>query len=161
MMEPARVTVPNAVMLGEVDRLLSEGHTVVILTKGVSMMPFIRGGVDSVELYRCDELKVGQIALGQISPGHYVLHRIVAMDGERVTLHGDGNLGPFTLSWRGQDRVEICSRSSICGVVSRIIRPGKPDVDCSTSRFYRRSRRWRLAPYVVRRLFNAIYRRLI
>lgn len=150
-MSTTKVTLPNAIMLGEVTRLLQEGHTVVMMTKGNSMMPFIVGERDSVELFRTPDIMVGHIALAQIRPGHYVLHRIIAMDGDAVTLKGDGNL-------KGTEK---CMVSDISGVVSRIIRPGKKDLDCLTKRFDMRSRRWRLAPYIFRRFYLAIYRRII
>ena len=49
-----KVVVPNAILLGEVKSLLAEGKDVVIPTKGNSMLPFIRGGRDSVNLRRLD-----------------------------------------------------------------------------------------------------------
>ena len=92
MMDPKKVTVPNAVMLGMAVELLKEGHTAVIMTKGNSMLPFIRGDRDSVELTAPGALAEGQIALAQLSPGRYVLHRIISLDGGKVRLKGDGNL---------------------------------------------------------------------
>jgi hypothetical protein len=67
-MDPKKVTVPNAVMLGMAVELLKEGHTAVIMTKGNSMLPFIRGDRDSVELTAPGALAEGQIALAQLSP---------------------------------------------------------------------------------------------
>ena len=49
-MNAKKVILPNALMLGEVSRMLDDGHSVVIMTKGASMSPFIRGERDSVEL---------------------------------------------------------------------------------------------------------------
>ena len=65
-----KVVVPNSILLGEVRSLLAEGKDVVIPTKGNSMLPFIRGGRDSVNLRRLDTLEVGDIVLagGSLCP---------------------------------------------------------------------------------------------
>ena len=140
------IILPNSLLLGEVSALLAEGHPVVLMTKGNSMLPFIRGDKDSVRLVAAEEYKTGQAVLAQIGPGHYVLHRLVEIDGENVTLQGDGNL-------RGR---EHCRRSDICGVVTQVLRPGGktagPRDDCAA--------KWRRLPYIIRRVVLAIYRRI-
>lgn len=151
MMNAGKIVLPNAIMLGEVNNLLSEGHSVVIMTKGNSMLPFIRGDKDSVELVRQDKYAVGDIVLAQIAPGRYVLHRIIALDGEKATLKGDGNL----------DGTEGCRLSDICGAVEKIILPDGKEKDCRTERFSRRSAMWRRHPRIVRRYFLGFYRRIV
>ena len=42
--------IPNEILLGEVTSLLAEGQEVVLLTKGGSMMPFLRSERDSVRV---------------------------------------------------------------------------------------------------------------
>ena len=103
---------PNDVMLAEVARLLDEGREVIMRPNGVSMLPFIRGGIDSVALCKTDQLGVGDIALARFN-GAYVLHRVVAIEGENVTLRGDGNL-------KG---IEQGKRSEVLGIVTGIISP--------------------------------------
>ena len=97
-MSTTRITLPNDVMLGSVKELIREGHPVVIMTKGVSMLPFIIGGKDSVLLVAPEGLKAGDIALAEVVPGKYVLHRVREVSREKVVLQGDGN-------YRGQ---ELC-----------------------------------------------------
>ena len=150
MMDPKKVTVPNAVMLGMAVELLKEGHTAVIMTKGNSMLPFIRGDRDSVELTAPGALAEGQIALAQLSPGRYVLHRIISLDGGKVRLKGDGNLV-------GE---EMCRPEDVCAIATKIFRPGKKPQDCTDAGFVRRSLRWRKMPYTVRRYTLGIYRRI-
>jgi hypothetical protein len=99
-------------MLGEVSQLLHEGREVVMTPKGNSMRPFIRGQVDSVRLQRPEELKVGDIALAR-HDGRYVLHRIIKIDGDQVTMMGDGNL----------QGIEQIQKSDVTGVVVEIITP--------------------------------------
>ncbi|MBO4670689.1 MAG: S24/S26 family peptidase [Bacteroidales bacterium] len=149
-MNTHKIVLPNAVMLGEVSRMLDEGHSVVIMTKGGSMSPFIRGERDSVELLKLPKVEVGDIVLCQLSPGHYVLHRVHAMKDDKVLLKGDGNL----------DSTERCTLAGVCGTAVAIIRGNGLRIDCTTRRFKRRSRCWVSAPRLVRRYILGIYRRI-
>lgn len=149
-MNTVKRVIPNAIMLGEVSRMLQEGHSVVISTKGASMSPFIRGERDSVELLREPKVEVGDIVLAQIAPGHYVLHRVHALDSENVTLKGDGNL----------DGTENCSVGDICGTAVAILRRGNRRIDCKAPCWKRRFRRWVSAPRIVRRVVLGFYRRI-
>lgn len=107
-----KVVLPAEVVLDEVTRMLDEGRNVVLAPKGQSMLPFIREGVDKVVLAKPVQLRVGDIALAHFG-GKYVLHRVVAIEGESVTLMGDGNLV-------GNERG---SASEVAGVVTAIIKP--------------------------------------
>jgi hypothetical protein len=86
-----RIVLPNDVLLNEVAQLLGEGREVVITPKGRSMLPFIRGEVDRIKLHQPGNLKVGDIVLAYFED-RYVLHRIIAINGDEITLMGDGNL---------------------------------------------------------------------
>ena len=66
---------PNEILFPEIERLLSEGHEVMLRTKGNSMFPFIVGDRDSVLLQRNDSVRVGDIVLAHL-PDNYVLHRV-------------------------------------------------------------------------------------
>ena len=105
------------------------------------MLPFIRGGRDSVVLQKKESVEVGDIVLIRL-PGRYVLHRVIALDGDKVTLMGDGNIAG----------TEECTRADIMGTAieigrgNRAVKPGK-------------GRIWRaLKPF--RRYILAIYRRI-
>ena len=136
-------TVPNDILLGEVAAVLQEGREAVILPTGKSMLPFIREGVDRVALRKKDSFEIGDIVLARFD-GRYLLHRIVALDGDAVTLMGDGNL-------RGQEKGRT---DEIVGTVSAIIRPDGRRHAPGKGRLWRA-----LKP--VRRYLLAIYRRLI
>ena len=136
-----RLVLPNSVMLGEVKQLLLEGREVVIMTKGVSMLPFIVGNRDSVLLCRKESLVPGDIALAEIGPGVYVLHRVIEVGNERITLKGDGNL-------RG---TETCSPGRVCGVVKEVIRPGDRRYDPSSPGWRRKWKCWKFLPCIARR----------
>ena len=69
-----------------------EGKTVTLPLRGRSMRPFLEDGRDKALLMAVKEVKVGDAVLAEIYKGHFVLHRIIAINGEQVTLRGDGNL---------------------------------------------------------------------
>ena len=80
-------------LMPEVGRLIREGKTVVLPVRGNSMRPFIQNGNDCVELHPLPPvLRKGDVVLAWTDDRRYVLHRIIAIDGEKVTLMGDGNL---------------------------------------------------------------------
>ena len=134
-------TLPNEVLLGEVAAVLREGREAVIIPTGDSMQPFIRGGVDRVVLRRRDAVAVGDIALARIDD-RYILHRVIAVDGDALTLMGDGNLA-------GTER---CTSADVIGTVTEIIRPS------GRSRTPGRGRLWRLLK-PLRRYLLAVWRR--
>ena len=139
---------PNNVLLAEVDRLIKDGEQVVIMTKGVSMLPFIRGGEDSAVLAMPGELRIGDIALAKAND-HYVLHRIIDIDGDRIVLMGDGNV-------KG---VERCRRADVVAVALSIIRKDGTTIDCNGRSHRTMAGIWRwMLP--VRRWLLAIYRRI-
>ena len=136
-------TVPNDILLGEVAAVLQEGREAILTPTGNSMLPFIRSGRDRVILRRQDSYAVGDIVLAHFG-GRYILHRIVALDGDAVTLMGDGNL-------QGQEKGRT---DGIVGTVTAVIRPD------GRRRVPGKGRVWRaLKP--VRRYLLAIYSRLI
>lgn len=68
---------------------LSEGQSVRLYPKGVSMLPMLRQGIDSVLLSPLPgKLKKYDLPLYQRRDGHYVLHRIVKV-GQTYTCIGD------------------------------------------------------------------------
>ena len=98
-----KITIPNEVLIEEVADRLNAGQEVILLTRGYSMMPFLHNEKDSVLLYK-KEPEVDDIALARLHISRdgkkevmYVLHRVISIDGEVVTMMGDGNI-------RGQER---------------------------------------------------------
>lgn len=69
---------------------LSQGKSVRFSPRGVSMLPMLRQGLDSVELSPLPErLKKYDLPLYQRRNGQYVLHRVVGVDGDTYTCIGD------------------------------------------------------------------------
>ena len=85
---------------------MRDGVSVTLPVNGRSMLPFIVGGRESVILQQPTELRVGDVVLAWLPPlspagsppraggqyGYYVVHRIISIDGDQITLMGDGNL---------------------------------------------------------------------
>jgi len=79
-------------IIEEAIRLVREGVSVTLPVNGNSMLPFIIGGKESVILQKPEQLIVGDVVLAWADGYRYVVHRIIRIDGDRVTLMGDGNL---------------------------------------------------------------------
>lgn len=79
--------------IDDVKSLIDEDRPVILPAKGNSMLPFIHSG-DNVELRPIHTvLKIGDIVLAKTQEGHPVIHRIVKIEDNKITLEGDGNLG--------------------------------------------------------------------
>lgn len=144
-----RKEIPNKVLLGLTRDMIREGHTATISVKGYSMRPFLEHQRDRVVLDAPVNLKVGDAVLAEIAPDHYVLHRIIALEGEHVTLMGDGNI----------QGTEACKLSDVAGLVTHYLRPNRTLL-AADPKLKRRIRLWgRLLP--VRRYLLFVYKALI
>ncbi len=75
---------------------LSEGRSVRLSPSGISMLPMLRQGIDSVVLSSLTgKLKKYDLPLYQRDNGQYVLHRIVK-SGDTYTCIGDNQFGRET-----------------------------------------------------------------
>lgn len=84
----------NKLLFAEIAALLKNGQSVTVPVKGDSMSPFWVSGRDFVTLQRCDadRLRPGDVVLARENKnGNVVLHRIIAKEGNWLTLQGDGN----------------------------------------------------------------------
>ncbi|MBR3456316.1 MAG: S24/S26 family peptidase [Bacteroidaceae bacterium] len=147
-----RRTVANEVLIDNIDRFLKEGREVVFLVKGYSMLPFITGWAESVEVHRLEHApRPGDIVLAKVETGHFVLHRIISVDADaHVTLMGDGN-------YRG---VERCKAEDIVGIALYAVdyKERKRYLYTPWRKFASRVW-WKLLP--LRRYILAVYRRTI
>lgn len=122
----AYVSMPNELLFPEVIRYIEMGKTVTIPLKGNSMRPFLCHQRDNALLCRCDKPRVGNPVLAEVTPNKYVLHRIVAINGDHVTLRGDGNLG-----------VEYCRLSDVKALAYGFLRKGRTTPDLISHRKWR------------------------
>ena len=79
-------------IMDEAVALVNDGYSVTLPVAGRSMLPFIIGGRESVILAPPANLRRGIVALAWVEDSRYVLHRSERIEGDRVTLMGDGNL---------------------------------------------------------------------
>ena len=136
-------------LIEEAIRLVEEGVCVTLPVDGNSMLPFIIGGRESVILQKPIQPKVGDIVLAWADGHHYVVHRIVAVEGDAVTLMGDGNLV-------GK---EHCAIGDIKAWVAYVVDSNEKshDLYCPWRRVAVKVW-WHLRP--IRRYLLAIYRRI-
>lgn len=140
----------NAELLPVWVELLRKGHTVTTMPlRGNSMRPFLEDRRDKALLTQAKQVSVGDPVLAEIAPGHYVLHRIVAINGDRVTLRGDGNLGD-----------EHCRQQDVKASVIGFYRKGHTKLDRTDGHKWRLYSWWWMRLYPVRRWLLAAYRRL-
>lgn len=86
-------TVPNNEAIAAVKMLIDEGRHVVLPVKGNSMLPFIIGGKESVELIPPPPAQVGDVVLAWVDDCRYVVHRVISISSNGlITLMGDGNI---------------------------------------------------------------------
>lgn len=139
----------NSEFLPEVVKMLNERHTVTLRLRGFSMRPFLEDGRDKALLTKLVTIKKGDAVLAEVTPGHYVLHRIISIKGENVVLRGDGNIG-----------VERCSLADIKGFAIGFYRKGRTKLDRTNGL------KWRVYSLVwttlfpLRRYLLAFYRRI-
>lgn len=84
--------IDDAQIIAEAIKLVGEGVSVTFPVAGRSMRPFIVGGKESVVLVKPEKVCVGDVVLAFVDNSRYVVHRVIRIDGEKVTLMGDGNL---------------------------------------------------------------------
>lgn len=151
-MERKKIKVENHLFFTQISRMFrEEGRKSVTFTVyGVSMHPFLGSGRDKVILVPPQAPQTGQVVLAEISPKVYALHRIIKIEGEKITMQGDGN--PLHLT-------EEFTADKIVGTASGFIRKGKlVSTDSHLWRCY--SATWKLAK-PMRRYLLAFYRRII
>lgn len=128
-----KVTVPNS-FLAEAAEALKCGQTVKLRIDGQSMYPFIRGGVDWVEVEPCPaEGELPQWCCPfYLWEGKYMIHRYLGQDKDDCLMLGDGNLA----------RIERVKRQEVIGLLSCIYRPDGTVQDCRQASWLRKARWW-------------------
>ena len=130
--------------------MVGEGVSVTFPVRGFSMLPFIVGARDSVILQRPGNVRVGDVVLAWVEGERYVVHRIIQIAGERVTLMGDGNIAG----------VEHCRLSDVKAIATHVVKPSGRHRSLQ-SVWMMRAARWWFAVRPVRRYILGIYRRLL
>ena len=136
-------------IIEEAVRLVEDGVSVTLPVGGHSMLPFIIGGRESVILQKPPQPKIGDVVLAWVIPGRWVVHRVIRIDGEHVTLMGDGNLSG----------TESCTLGDVKALRTHVV-----DANGKRRDIYTRWRRiaarawWYIRPF--RRYILFIYKRI-
>ena len=111
------LTINKAVMMEEIRTLISEGKTVSLTVKGNSMNPFMVHLRDQMTLgpWKEEDLRKGTVALVLDTHGNHLIHRIIKVDENTVTLLGDGNVC----------QTETATRDNVIGIMYSIDRKGR------------------------------------
>lgn len=138
--------------LSEVADVLRRGNSVKVKIDGISMLPFIIGGKDLVEIVPLaddEDLKRWCCPLFCWN-GKYMVHRYIGKEGNDYLMLGDGNVS----------RIERVKREDIIGVLRYIIHPDGSVQDCRDENWLKKGMWWyRLRP--LRRFILPVLRRCI
>lgn len=144
----------DSLILAEAIRMVKSGVSVTFPVNGRSMLPFIVGGRDSVILEKPKELRRGDVVLALVKTNspekHYVVHRIVSLNGEHVVLMGDGNLALR----------EYCDVPDVCAKVICVVKPNGKKYAMAAWRFRIAAKIWYIL-LPIRRYLLWIYRKVI
>ena len=114
----------------------------MVLLRNVKELDVVENILKQLVLVKKDSVEVGDIVLARLPGPRYVLHRLIARDGDALTLMGDGNIAG----------TESCTVADIMGTAIEIGR-GRRTVIPGKGRWWRA-----LKPF--RRYILAIYRRV-
>ena len=104
-------------------RLVNEGKSVTLPLRGYSMRPYLEDQRDKGLLVKPKEpLKVGDVILAEM----YALHRIVKIEGEDITMYGDGNFSP-----------EHIKRADVLAIATGFYRKGSKKLDSVDTIYYK------------------------
>ncbi len=128
----------NAEFIPEIISMLNEGHSVTLPLRGNSMRPFLENERDKVLLLstNINNVVVGDAVLAEIKPKLFVLHRIIKIEDDNITLCGDGNL-----------TFEHCTVSGIKAKAIAFYRKGRTVAD------YTDGHKWKIYSYIWTSLF--------
>ena len=130
-------SVANVATFSVVRDILLEGQAVKVTVKGQSMLPFfVSGATVTIRPITPSDFKRYNVVFADAG-NHFVIHRIIGLEGDKVTLLGDGNIVG----------TESMTRDKVYGVV-----------DCSALSLFL-ARLW-VALRPVRRFPLAIFRRI-
>lgn len=88
--------IPNDILFAEVQAQIRKGKNVRLKVRGHSMLPLTRNNDEALLVPPTPQkIKKWMPVVARTEEMGIVLHRIVKIEGERITLLGDGNVGQF------------------------------------------------------------------
>lgn len=151
-MEVNKRSISNAVLMPEIRKLISERHTVTLPLKGNSMRPYLVHMRDKALLEKATELNVGDVILAEVSPQHYVLHRLVG-----ISRHNDNE--PLTLTLRGDGNyaTETCTSDNVIAKATAFYRKGRDKAERTDSLKYKLYSSFWMRTLMFRRYFLKLH----
>lgn len=129
------IYIPNQLFFAEVQAQIRQGKKVKIRVRGNSMLPFIRNNDEALLIPPTSEhIQKGTPVVALTDELGIVLHRIYHIEGNRITLLGDGNVNQF----------EHTSPDRIIATVSHYYR-GKHTIKSNSWYMYLIGRLWMAA----------------
>lgn len=152
-MDTHKVRVNNHEFLSKIGEMLKSGKhkSVTIVVRGNSMNPFLVSERDKVILTRPKRPEIGEVILAEIKPTVYALHRIIKIEGNVITMLGDGNP-----NWM-QERF---TSDKIIATAIGFIRKEK-EISTKSVKWRLYTAMWMNTPAIMRRICLSIYRRII
>lgn len=122
-----------------------------VRVNGDSMLPLLGDRRDRIIVRHINESDkiLGRIVMCRTAPGHYVVHRVVKIENDMVTMRGDGRLTCDAPT----------NRENIIGIVEGVIRHNGRTEYCNSRSWRLRERIWLIQPMLLRRCNLAIIRR--
>lgn len=118
--------ISNDILIPHIAGLIQQGHTVTLPLRGYSMRPYLEDNRDKALLEPTPpQLHVGDVVLATIAPKRYALHRIVSINGQDITLYGDGNFSP-----------EHITQHDVLAIATGFYRKGSDKLEPVKSRAY-------------------------
>lgn len=138
-------------LLDNIEEVVATGELFKLRVTGYSMLPLLGHRNDIIVVRRVDnsEKIIGRIAMFRGPRHNIIVHRVIDVSNDEVTLRGDGNIF----------QIEHCRREEIIGVVESVIRNSGKIVSCTTKSWLRKERMWLRLPMQVRRYALAFMRR--
>jgi hypothetical protein len=104
-------------MFEEISKLIAEGKTVTLLTKGYSMNPFLFHMRDQITLgpWTDSDIRRGTVAFVRDLRDNILIHRIIKREDNIITLEGDGNIG----------QTEKATLDGIAGIMHSVTRKNR------------------------------------
>ncbi len=111
-----------------VEKYVNVGKTVTLPLCGFSMRPFLEDNRDMALLSAPPEtLRIGDVILARlVRRNKFVLHRITGIDGDIITMCGDGNYTP-----------EFVRRQNVVAIALGFYRKGSTELDSVNAISYR------------------------
>lgn len=126
-----------------IEELIEIGEIFEMVVTGDSMLPLLGVGRDRLVLRRINDQEdiTERIAMFRSDNQQIVVHRVIDVNNNIVTLQGYGNIS----------RVERVERDRIIAVLEQVIRDNNKEIDCLSESWRKKERMWLGLPIWLRK----------